>query len=100
MTPKQILAWVSGLKLTRYGLVFGSGVLCGSWAGQQWPEQTAAFWAMPATSLMLAIVGLWLSQRKTVANEAETARKVEDALYTAPEGTMLVSIKTEADPLK
>lgn len=93
ISPQAALSWLSGLKLTRYGLVFGSGVLCGSWAGQQWPEQTAAFWAMPATSLMLAIIGLWLSQRKTAANQADTAAKVEEALYSAPAGMELTEKK-------
>ena len=91
--PKVILSWLSGLKLTRYGLVFASGVICGSWLGQQYPEQSAAFWAMPSTSLGLAIAGLWLSQRKTAASTAETAAKVEAALYSAPEGMELTEKK-------
>jgi hypothetical protein len=98
--PKAALTWLSGLKLTRYGLVFGSGVICGSWAGQQWPEQTAAFWAMPSTSLAMAIVGLWLSQRKTAENKERQAIAVDNALYSAPDGMMLVSAKSEArEPL-
>jgi hypothetical protein len=89
--PKAALSYLSGLKLTRYGLMFGSGVICGSWLGQQYPEQSAAFWAMPSTSLGLAIVGLWLSQRKTVANERDTEAKVSQALRSAPPGMTLVA---------
>ena len=92
--PKAALAYLSGLKLTRYGLVFGSGVLCGSWAAIQWPEQTAAFWALPSTSLVMAIIGLWLSQRKTEANKVAQAEAVDNALYSAPLGMKLV----EAEP--
>ena len=101
MNPSKLLATLAGLKLTRYGLVFGSGIICGSWAAIQWPEQTAAFWAMPSTSLGLAIAGLWLSQRKTKANERAKACAVADALYTAPEGMILVSAEAKlGDPEK
>ena len=91
LEPKAALTYLSGLKLTRYGLVFASGVICGSWLGQQYPEQSAAFWAMPSTSLGLAIAGLWLSQRKTVANRVAQAEAVDNALYSAPSGMTLVA---------
>jgi hypothetical protein len=69
MNPQQIIAYVFGLKLTRYGLMFASGVIAGNWLGQQYPAQSAAFWAMPSTALIAAIAGLWLSHAKTVKNE-------------------------------
>jgi ABC-type anion transport system duplicated permease subunit len=89
--PKAALTYLSGLKLTRYG-IFGIGCfIAGNWAGQQWPEESAAFWAMPATSLGMALFGLWLSQRKTVANERDTEAKVSQALRSAPPGMTLVA---------
>jgi predicted MFS family arabinose efflux permease len=99
LDPKAALSYLTGLKLTRYGLVFGSGVLCGSWLGQQYPDQSAAFWAMPSTSLVMAIVGLWLSQRKTAENKEAAAVAVETALYSAPPGMTLIEA-SKAEPLK
>jgi hypothetical protein len=48
----------------------------------------------------MAIVGLWLSQRKTAENKERQAIAVDNALYSAPDGMMLVSAKSEArEPL-
>ena len=84
MNPQQIIAYVFGLKLTRYGLMFASGVIAGNWLGQQYPAQSAAFWAMPSTALIAAIAGLWLSHAKTVKAEARVDTVAATALAMTP----------------
>ncbi len=59
-----------------------TGVLIGSWLGNQYPAQTASFWGQPLVALVTAIAGLWAS----IQNNKDVAGKIEDALNTPPPG--------------
>ena len=84
MTPHQIIAYVAGLKLTRYG-VFGVGcALLGSWLTKTHPEESDAFWAQPIMSIIMALVGLWMSAEKTKKNKARAIEVAETALHMPP----------------
>lgn len=63
-------------------MYIATGVLIGSWLGNQYPKQTASFWGQPIIALLTAIAGLWAS----IQNNKDVAGKIEDALNTPPTG--------------
>ena len=57
-----------------------TGVLVGSWIGNQYPKQTATFWGQPLVGLFTAIAGLWAS----IQNNKDQALDKLVAKYAPP----------------
>ena len=66
-------------KYSRYSLFITAGILIGSWIGNQYPAQTAAFWGQPLVGLFIALAGLASGHASTKDWQAkvETARMEE-----------------------
>ncbi len=77
-----LLSILTHCKSARYGLLLASGVLIGSWIGNQYPEQTAAFWGQPIMGLALSLAAVWGGAGAT----KEWKAKVEEALNAPPPG--------------
>lgn len=73
-----LLSILIRFKSARYGLLLASGVLIGSWLGNQYPAQTAAFWGQPLVGLVLSLAAIWGGAGATKDWKA----KVEEALNT------------------
>jgi hypothetical protein len=76
----QLFQLIAKSKYSRYSAFILSGVLVGSWLGNQYPAQTAAFWGQPLVGLAVALAGLWSGHASTQDWKA----KVEEALKTEP----------------
>ena len=66
---------------TRILMYIAVGILIGNWLGVQYPKQSVAFWAMPLTALIMAIVALCYSLKNNSA--VETAQVI--AKFTTPD---------------
>lgn len=84
MNPLLVLLKKQPVRILMY---VATGILIGSWLGNQYPAQTASFWGQPIVALVTAIAGLWAS----IQNNKDTASKIEEALNTIPPGKTVCS---------